>query len=112
MARITFTTQDNHTTQIDVEAGTTLMQAAVNNGIEAIIGECGGLCNCATCQGYNDHALVSTTGDAGDTEKDMLECAIDPEPNSLYPGWDSSPALERSSPRNACLAVDWPFTTL
>lgn len=82
MPRITFITHDENTFTVDVESGTSLMQAAVNNDIEGIVGECGGLCSCATCHCYIDPAWTAKTGDADDMERDMLECALEPAENS------------------------------
>lgn len=82
MPRITFITHDENTFTVDVESGTSLMQAAVNNDIEGIVGECGGLCSCATCHCYIDPAWTTKTGDADDMERDMLECALEPAENS------------------------------
>jgi 2Fe-2S ferredoxin len=51
------------------------MRAAVNAGIDGIIGECGGAMMCATCHCYVDEAWVGKTGDLQDGEEDMLDCA-------------------------------------
>lgn len=37
---------------VDVDEGTSLMQAAVAHSIEGIVGECGGSMMCATCHVY------------------------------------------------------------
>lgn len=82
MPVVKFVTSDGATTEVEVEAGANLMQAAVDNGIDGIIAECGGACSCATCHCYIDDEWVSKTGAPGDTEKDMLECVLDPQANS------------------------------
>ncbi len=68
--------------QVDVESGTTLMQAAMDNGIDGIVAECGGACSCATCHCYLDDAWYAKAGEPSDIEKDMLDCVIDPQPTS------------------------------
>ena len=58
------------------------MQGAVNKLINGIVGECGGWCSCATCHCYVDDAWQERVGAPWDTEKDMLEGAVDPKSNS------------------------------
>lgn len=68
---------------IQAEPGDTLMNAAVSNGIDGIIGECGGSMMCATCHCYVDEDWSERTGDRIDGEGDMLECAAaEIKPNS------------------------------
>lgn len=67
---------------VQVEAGCSVMQGATENLIEGIVAECGGCCSCATCHCYVDEAWLGRLEVPSDVEKDMLECAIDPKPNS------------------------------
>jgi ferredoxin, 2Fe-2S len=74
MPTITYT-QPNGTQQVlQVEAGTTLMRAAVNNGIDGIIGECGGQAMCATCHVYVRPEYADALPPVGDDEDEMLDC--------------------------------------
>ncbi|MFA7553658.1 MAG: 2Fe-2S iron-sulfur cluster-binding protein [Spongiibacteraceae bacterium] len=82
MPVVKFVNHDGTINEVEVTAGASLMQAAVDNGIDSIIAECGGACSCATCHCYIDDAWVEAVGQPGETEKDMLECVIDPQPNS------------------------------
>lgn len=82
MPQVTFITHDGNATEVHVESGTSLMQAALDNGVDAILGECGGACSCATCHCYIDESWVSKTGEPESTEKDMLDCVLDPKSNS------------------------------
>ena len=82
MPKITFVNHDETTQEVEVAAGTNLMQAALDNGIDAIVAECGGACSCATCHVYIDDAWVSKVEPAGDVEVDMIDCVLDPAPNS------------------------------
>jgi len=68
--------------EADVIVGTTVMQGAVDNMIDGILAECGGSCSCATCHCYVDEAWFKKVGEAGSTEKIMLEMAMDPQPTS------------------------------
>ena len=45
--------------KIDVPAGMSVMQAALNHKIEGILGECGGNCMCATCHVYVDASFLN-----------------------------------------------------
>jgi len=62
----------NHS--IDVPAGMSVMQGAVNNSIDGILAECGGSCACATCHVYVDPAWLDKLEPMAETEDDMLEC--------------------------------------
>ena len=73
MTRIVFIEHDGARHEVDVECGTNLMAAAVNNDIPGIDGDCGGNCACATCHLYVDDAWRAVVGPAGsETERDML----------------------------------------
>jgi len=52
MPRVTYISQDQKATTLDVDVGTSVMQAAVFNGVDGIVAECGGSCMCATCHVY------------------------------------------------------------
>lgn len=67
---------------VDVEVGQNLMEAATENMIDGIIGECGGVCSCATCHVYVDEAWVAKLPPVGDMEESMLDMANDPQDNS------------------------------
>lgn len=81
MIKITYVelTGEQHT--VAVAEGTSLMQAAVSNGIRGIIGECGGQMACGTCLVYVDEPWRSVTGTPSEMEDAMLEIhADDPTP--------------------------------
>lgn len=82
MPLVTYVSHDGASQEVEAEAGTSVMQAAVDNMIEGIVGECGGSCSCATCHVYVDEAWVNRLKPAGEMEKDMLECVLEPRPNS------------------------------
>lgn len=82
MALVTYINHDGASHEIEVRAGTTVMQAAVDNMIDGIVAECGGSCSCATCHCYVDEAWVNRIPPASGMEKDMLECVLEPQPNS------------------------------
>ena len=59
---------------ITAEAGTTLMRAAVSNGVDGIVGECGGQAMCATCHVYVRPGVEDALPAIGDDEDEMLGC--------------------------------------
>lgn len=82
MALITYIAHDGTATQVEVEIGSTVMQGAIDNSVDGIIAECGGACSCATCHCYVDEAWLDKVGEPGELEKEMIEFALDPQPNS------------------------------
>lgn len=82
MALVNFFDHDGNQFEANVEPGTSLMHAAVDNGIDGIVGECGGSCACATCHCYIDETWLSKAEPASQTERDMLDCVNDPQENS------------------------------
>ncbi|MFA7553854.1 MAG: 2Fe-2S iron-sulfur cluster-binding protein [Spongiibacteraceae bacterium] len=82
MPVVNFVTYDGVNTEVTVESGTNLMQAALNNGIDSIIAECGGACSCATCHCYIDDAWFDKVGQAEEMEQEMISYALNPEANS------------------------------
>jgi 2Fe-2S ferredoxin len=74
MPAITFTQPSGATDTVDVEVGTSLMRAAVTNGVEGIVGECGGQAMCATCHVYVRPEFADALPAIGDDEEEMLDC--------------------------------------
>lgn len=68
--------------EVEVPSGTTVMQGAVDNMLDGIVGECGGACSCATCHVYVDPAWAKRLPAPDEMEKDMLECVLEPGENS------------------------------
>jgi 2Fe-2S ferredoxin len=69
--------------KIDVPAGMSILQAALNNRVDGIPGECGGNCMCATCHVYVDSKFLDRIPAAKENEKFMLSIAAEgPQPNS------------------------------
>ena len=68
--------------EVDVEVGENVMQAAVDNMIDGILGECGGVLACATCHCYVDPDWQDKLPPASEQEEDMLDMAVDPKENS------------------------------
>ncbi|MDR3368150.1 2Fe-2S iron-sulfur cluster-binding protein [Rhodoferax sp.] len=83
MANITFVEASGQSTTVNLANGWNLMQGAIANGIDGILGECGGSCACATCHCYVDEARQGDLPPAAENELDMLEnVAAERRPNS------------------------------
>nr|WHW29731.1 putative ferredoxin, 2Fe-2S [uncultured bacterium] len=82
MVKITFIDFDGTVHDIEMETGQSLMEGAVANGIEGIVADCGGALACATCHCYIDADWQDRVGEPTELEKEMLECANEPEENS------------------------------
>jgi 2Fe-2S ferredoxin len=76
MPTITFTQPDGSAQTLQVTEGTTLMRAAVSNGIDGIVGECGGQAMCATCHVYVRPEYTDALPEIGDDEDEMLDCTV------------------------------------
>ncbi|MCR9272881.1 MULTISPECIES: 2Fe-2S iron-sulfur cluster-binding protein [Mameliella] len=75
MVEITFVHPDGNRRTVGAAPGTSIMQAARDNGINEIIAECGGAMACATCHCYVDDAWTDRVGHRDDAEDDMLDFA-------------------------------------
>jgi 2Fe-2S ferredoxin len=83
MANITFIEASGQSTSVNLATGWNLMQGAIANGIDGILGECGGSCACATCHCYVDEARLGDLPAASESELDMLDnVAAERRPNS------------------------------
>lgn len=82
MGRVTYIESNDKEHQVTVDNGQSIMEGALDNMIEGILGECGGCCSCATCHCYVDDAWLEKVGAPDDMERDMLDSVVDPKPNS------------------------------
>jgi 2Fe-2S ferredoxin len=83
MPRVTYISQDEKPTTLDIAVGTSVMQAAVFNGVDGIVAECGGSCMCATCHVYVREDQLAMTPPMQPDEDAMLDGTASPRrPNS------------------------------
>lgn len=82
MPLVKYNSPDGGIYEVEVAAGTTVMQAAVDNMLDGIVGECGGSCSCATCHVYVKEEWADKIPPADEMERDMLECVLEPKDNS------------------------------
>lgn len=82
MAKVTFIGSDGTRYDVEADTGSTVMEAAIKNGVPGIEAECGGACACATCHVYVDDGWTPKTGEPEPMEEDMLDFAFDVRPTS------------------------------
>ena len=83
MPKITYISHAGSSTQVEVPVDTSVMEGAVQNGIDGIVAECGGNCLCATCHVYVDENFLALLSPADENESAMLEAtAAERMPNS------------------------------
>ncbi len=75
MLQVTYITADGQKTTVEGADGDSVMRVAIANGIEGIVGECGGSMMCATCHCYVDNDWTAKSGPRKDGEDDLLDCA-------------------------------------
>jgi len=73
MPTVVFVLPTGESRAVDVAPGTTLMTAAVKHGVDGIIGECGGVCMCATCHIYVREEFLARLPPIKDTEEAVLD---------------------------------------
>ena len=61
----------------DAVPGESLMELAKANGVEGIIGDCGGGCACATCHVYVDPQWMAVVGAPDEIEEMTLDMVSD-----------------------------------
>ena len=82
MPLIFYVTHDGNMYEADVPVGSSVMQGAVSQMIDGIVGECGGAMRCGTCHCYIDPQWQDKIPAASATESEMLAATSDPRPNS------------------------------
>lgn len=73
MVAVTYIEYNGTEHQVELAEGETVMQGAINNMIEGIVGECGGGLACATCHCYVDESSFEKLDPASEQEQQMLE---------------------------------------
>ena len=82
MIHVVFVQPDGRRDEVQAPVGDSLMDAAVDNGVAGIIGQCGGGCTCCTCHCWVDASWVEKLAKPHRDEVDLLEYAIGLEDNS------------------------------
>ena len=82
MPKITYIEHSGKKHEIDVPAGHSVMQGAVDKRVPGIDADCGGQCACGTCHVYVDAAWLGKLPQKQTQETEMLDFAAMAEPNS------------------------------
>ncbi|MGE4429691.1 MAG: 2Fe-2S iron-sulfur cluster-binding protein [Sphingobium sp.] len=73
MPKLTVTTREGETRDIEAENGHSVMEAIRNAGIDELLAICGGCCSCATCHVYVAPDLSGNLPEVSETEDDLLD---------------------------------------
>lgn len=82
MPIVKFIDANNEMNEVEIEANESVMTLAVNNMIEGIEAECGGVLACATCHCYVDDKYSQYFNPADEMEEAMLEMVQERKPTS------------------------------
>lgn len=82
MSKVIYIDKKDKQYAVDVKNGTNLMQAAIDNLVPGILGDCGGVAACATCHVFVDPEWDDRAGKASDIELDLIDGLLDTKPTS------------------------------
>ena len=82
MPRVTYVEYNGREHGIELEAGLSVMQGAIDNNIPGIDADCGGECACATCHVFVPEEWLAKCGTPDEQEASMLGFAATAQPNS------------------------------
>jgi len=82
MGTITFIEHDGTEHNVAIDAGSSLMQTAMDNLIPGIDADCGGECACGTCHVIVSKEWFAGTGNANEDETQMLDMTPEREDTS------------------------------
>ncbi len=77
MPKVIYVSAKGDAREVEVPAGMTVMAAALKNGIDGIVAECGGVCMCSTCHVFVDERFFPRLSPANDTEEAVLDISAE-----------------------------------
>jgi 2Fe-2S ferredoxin len=77
MPKVVYISSTGDAREVHVPVGMTVMAAALKNGIDGIVAECGGVCMCSTCHVFVDEKFFDRLAPAQDTEEAVLEISAE-----------------------------------
>ncbi len=78
MPKVTFKHSDGRSRTLDIPAGWTVMEGAVQNSVDGIAAACGGGCACATCHVFVAPEWLDRLPARTAAEEDLLACTAIP----------------------------------
>jgi len=75
---VTFYRSGDDSDIVEADTGVTVMRAAIENGVQGIVGECGGQAMCATCHVFVREPYLHKLPPIDDDEDEMLDCTATP----------------------------------
>lgn len=72
MPKVVYVQADGSRAEVEVPAGDSVMDGALDNGVPGILGQCGGGCTCSTCHCFIDERWRSKLPPAHPDELDLL----------------------------------------
>lgn len=82
MGKVRYIEFSGATHDVELAAGQSMMEGAVNNLVPGIVADCGGACACATCHVIVDAAWAARVGAPSEMEEAMLDVVTEREPAS------------------------------
>ena len=78
MPKLVFRNTDGSEQTVEANVGASILQAALNNGLTGVLGDCGGACQCATCHVYILEPGLGQLPPMDGMEEEMLDCTAVP----------------------------------
>ena len=75
-ATVTYMSASGDKREVAVPIGSSIMEGAVNNGVDGIVAEYSGACMCATCHVCVDEAFLDRLDPIAETEEEILSNAF------------------------------------
>ena len=82
MPRLSVTTRDGETREIEAEVGLSVMEVIRDAGVDELLALCGGCCSCATCHVHVDAAWLPKLPQISAAENDLLDSTSDRDATS------------------------------
>ncbi|QOT78540.1 2Fe-2S iron-sulfur cluster binding domain-containing protein [Cupriavidus basilensis] len=78
MPKLSYIRHDGTRTDVEVSTGATVMQSALERGVDGISGDCGGACQCCTCHVFVEEAWLNKLPPVDEMEDAMLDSTAEP----------------------------------
>ena len=82
MPQLTVVTRDGTETQVEGQAGLSVMEVIRDAGFDELLALCGGCCSCATCHVHVDAEWAEKLGQKSEDEDDLLDSSDHKQANS------------------------------